>query len=119
MYVLILLYMCPHTTMYASSIHYVCVLILLYRVERTFRLDRPDSWVINRKTKRIILLEFNRTSDASETYYSGMSELSETHHILILRGLNALVGDRDWEVVVLPLVAEVGQGKGVVGRPGP
>jgi hypothetical protein len=28
--VLILLYMCPHTTIYVSSYYYICVLILLY-----------------------------------------------------------------------------------------
>jgi hypothetical protein len=28
-------------------------------VEKSFWLSRPDGWVINRKTKKIILLEFN------------------------------------------------------------
>jgi hypothetical protein len=39
-------------------------------VENTFWLSRPDGWVINKKTKRIIMLEFKRTADAAETYYS-------------------------------------------------
>ena len=33
--VLILLYMCPHTTIYVSSCYYLCVLILLYMCPRT------------------------------------------------------------------------------------
>ena len=28
-------------------------------VERSFCLNRPDGWVVNRKMKKIILLEFN------------------------------------------------------------
>jgi hypothetical protein len=35
----------------------------------------------------------------------------------ILKDLNALVEDRDWEAEVLPLVAEMGQGKGVARVP--
>ena len=31
-------------------------------VEKTFWLSRTDGWVINKKTKRIIMLEFKRTS---------------------------------------------------------
>jgi hypothetical protein len=34
-------------------------------VEKIFLLSRPDGWVINKKTKRIIMLEFKRTSDTS------------------------------------------------------
>ncbi len=30
-------------------------------VEKSFFLNRPDDWVINRKVKKIILLEFKRT----------------------------------------------------------
>ncbi len=56
------------------------------KVEKTFWLSRPDGWVINKKTKRIIMLEFKRASD-------------------ILEGLNALAGERGWVVEVLPLVA--------------
>jgi hypothetical protein len=32
-------------------------------VEKSFWISRPDGWVINRKTKKIILLQFKRTSD--------------------------------------------------------
>ena len=34
-------------------------------VEKSFCLSRPDDWVVNRKTKKIILLEFKRTTDYS------------------------------------------------------
>ena len=33
------------------------------KVEKYFWLSRPDGWVVNRKMKKIILLEFKRTSD--------------------------------------------------------
>ena len=36
-------------------------------VEKSFWLSRPDGWVVNRKAKRIILLEFKRTADYSES----------------------------------------------------
>ncbi len=55
-------------------------------VERSFWLSRPDGWVVNRKMKKIILLEFKRTTDYSEAY--------------ILKGLRALAVDRGWEVEV-------------------
>ncbi len=32
-------------------------------VEKSFWIGRPDDWVINRKMKKIVLLEFKRTSD--------------------------------------------------------
>jgi hypothetical protein len=32
-------------------------------VEKSFWFNRPDGWVINRKIKRLVLLEFKRTSD--------------------------------------------------------
>ena len=50
------------------------------KVERTFWLSRPDGCpgLINRKMKRIILLEFKRTSDASETYYSDVKKTADT-----------------------------------------
>jgi hypothetical protein len=38
-------------------------------VEKTFWLSRPDGWVINKKTKRIVMLEFKLVSDTAETYY--------------------------------------------------
>ncbi len=41
-------------------------------VEKSFRLSRPDGWVINRKTKKIILLEFRRTNDCGESYFQDM-----------------------------------------------
>ena len=74
-------------------------------VEKTFCLNRPDGWVINKKTKRIIMLEFKRTSDTAETYYSDMKSIEERQHLPILEGLNALAEERGWVVEVLPLVA--------------
>jgi hypothetical protein len=32
-------------------------------VEKTFWISRSDGWVINKKTKHIIMLEFKRASD--------------------------------------------------------
>ena len=61
--------------------------------------------MINKKMKRIILLEFKRTSDASETYYTDMKKTADTKRTPILTGLNDLARDRCWEVEVLPLVA--------------
>ena len=61
--------------------------------------------MINKKMKRIILLEFKRTSDASETYYTDMKKTADTNRTPILTGLNDLARDRCWEVEVLPLVA--------------
>jgi hypothetical protein len=46
-------------------------------VEKTFWLSRPDGWVINKKTNCIIMLEFKRTSDTAETYYSNMKSIAE------------------------------------------
>ncbi len=46
-------------------------------VETSFWLRRPDGWVINRKTKKIILLEFKRTSDYGDSYFKDMWEVSE------------------------------------------
>jgi hypothetical protein len=61
--------------------------------------------VINKKTKRIIMLEFKRTSDTAETYYFDMRSIAERQHTPILEGLNALAEERGWVVEVLPLVA--------------
>ena len=58
-----------------------------------------------RKTKRIIMLEFKRTSDTAETYYSDMKSIVERQHTPISEGLNALTEERGWVVEVLPLVA--------------
>ncbi len=74
-------------------------------VEKTFWFSRPDDWVINKKTKRIIMLEFKFASDRAETYYSDMKSIEESQHTPILGGLNALAGERGWVVEVLPLVA--------------
>ena len=63
-----------------------------------------DDWVINTKTKRIILIEFKRYSDTSETYYTDMKSISERQHAPILEGLNALAEEWGWRVEVLPLV---------------
>ena len=76
-------------------------------VEKSFWLSRPDGWVMNRKLKRIVLLEFKRTTDTSETYYHDMRKVTEKQHTPILTGLKDLGGDRGWEVEVVPLV--VGQ----------
>jgi hypothetical protein len=38
--------------------------------ENDSRLSRPDGWVIKKRMKRNILLEFKRTSDASKTYHT-------------------------------------------------
>jgi hypothetical protein len=74
-------------------------------VEKSFWLSRPDGWVINRKTKKIVLLEFKRTSDCGESYYEDMWRVSNKQHVPILTGLRALGGHRGWEVEVVPLVA--------------
>ncbi len=74
-------------------------------VEKTFWLSRPDGWGINKKTNRIIMLEFKRASDTAETYYSDMKSITERQDTPILEGLNVLAGDRGWVVEVLPLVS--------------
>jgi len=63
-------------------------------VEKSFWLSRPDGWVINRKTKKIVLLEFKRTSDCGESYYEDMWRVAEKQHVPILTGLRALAGER-------------------------
>jgi hypothetical protein len=57
--------------------------------------------------KKIILLEFKRTSDAAEAYFQDMLMVSENQHTPILTGLRTLTEERGWEVDVVPLV--VGQ----------
>jgi hypothetical protein len=47
-------------------------------VQKSFWLSRPDGWVINRKTKKIILLEFKRTSDCGESYYEDMWKVADS-----------------------------------------
>jgi hypothetical protein len=78
-------------------------------VERSFCLSRPDGWVVNRKMKKIILLEFKRTTDYSETYYRDMRRVTDQQHTPILTGLRVLTSDRGWEVEVAPLVTRVGR----------
>ncbi len=58
--------------------------------ERSFWITRPDGWVINRKTKKIILLEFKRTSDYGESYFKDMWRVAEKQHTPIMTGLKAL-----------------------------
>ena len=74
-------------------------------VEKTFWVSRTDGWVIKKQMKRIIMLEFNRSSDTTETYYSDMKSIVERQHTPILEGLNALTEERGWVVEVLPLVS--------------
>jgi hypothetical protein len=54
--------------------------------------------------KKIILLEFKRTVDYSESYYRDIRRVTEQQHTPILTGLRALVVDRGWEVEVAPLI---------------
>ena len=74
-------------------------------VEKSFWLSRQDGWVINRKTKKIVLLEFKRTSDCGESYYQDMWRVAEQQDVPTLTGLRALAGERGWEIEVVPLVA--------------
>ena len=59
-------------------------------VEKSFWLSRPDGWVVNRKMKKIILLEFKRTADYSESYYRDIRRVAEQQHTPIITGLRAL-----------------------------
>ncbi len=61
--------------------------------------------MINRKTKKIILLEFKRTIDYGESYFKDMWGVAEKQHTPIMKGLRALAEEREWEVAVVPLVA--------------
>jgi hypothetical protein len=74
-------------------------------VEKSFWLSRTDGWVINRKMKKIVLLEFKRTSDVVEAYFQVMWKVSEKQHTPVLTGLRTLSEERGWEVEVVPLVA--------------
>jgi hypothetical protein len=74
-------------------------------VEKSFWLSRPDGWVINRKTKKIMLLEFKRTSDCGESYFQDMRRVAEQQHVPILIGLRTLAEERGWEIEVVPMVA--------------
>ena len=46
-------------------------------VEKSFWLSRTDGWVINGKMKKIMLLEFKRTSDCGESYFQDMRRVAE------------------------------------------
>ena len=46
-------------------------------VEKSFWLSRPDGWVVNRKMKKIVLLEFKRTTGSSESYYQDMWKVTQ------------------------------------------
>lgn len=50
-------------------------------MQKTSWLSRPDGWVINKKTKRIIMLEFKHTLDPAKTYYSDMKEIAEKQRV--------------------------------------
>jgi hypothetical protein len=58
-------------------------------LERSFCLNRPDGWVVNRNIKRIVLPEFKRTDDSSESYYLDMRKAVEKQHTPIQTGLNS------------------------------
>ena len=58
--------------------------------------------MVNRKMKRIVLLEFKRKSDSSESYYQDMRKVSGKYHTPILRvGSSQDLWDRDrrWEEI--------------------
>ena len=63
-------------------------------VKKSLWLSRPDGWVINRKLKKIVPLEFKRAADSSESYYQDMLKVAEQQHTPILTGLRTLVADR-------------------------
>ncbi len=46
--------------------------------------------MINRKTKKIILLEFKRTSDFGESYFKDMWRVAEKQYTSIMIGLRTL-----------------------------
>ena len=66
------------------------ILIDETEVEKSFSLTRPDAWVVNKKMTKIILLEFKRTPDHSESYYQDMRMVTEQQHKPIITGLRAI-----------------------------
>jgi hypothetical protein len=62
--------------------------------------------VTNRKTKKIVLLEFKRASACGESYFEDMWKVAEKKDTPILTGLRTLVEERGWEVEVVPLVTD-------------
>jgi hypothetical protein len=55
--------------------------------------------------KKIMLLEFKRTSDCGESYFKDMWKVAENQHSPILTGLKTVAEERGWEVAVVPLIA--------------
>ncbi len=89
-------------------------------VEKTFWISKFDGashgWVINKKTKHIIMFECKCDSDTVETYYADMKSIEERRHTPILEGLNVLTEERGWVVEVLRVSSGptvFGQGKRV------
>ena len=58
--------------------------------------------------KKIVLLdsEFKRTSDYGESYFKDMWGVAVKQHTPIMIGLRALTEEREWEVAVVPLIAD-------------
>ena len=73
--------------------------------------------MVNRNLKRIVFLEFKRTTDTSETYYHDMRKVAGKQQTPILTGLKTLVGDRGLGGGSSPVGcgSEVGKRKGVAG----
>ena len=61
--------------------------------------------MVNKKLKKIMLLEFKRTADCGESYFKDMWKVAENQHSPILTGLKTLAEERGWEVAVVPLIA--------------
>ncbi len=61
--------------------------------------------MINRKTKKIILLELKGISDCGDSYFKDMWRVVEKLYTPIMTGLRSLTEERGWEVAVVPLVA--------------
>jgi hypothetical protein len=74
-------------------------------VEKSFWISRPDDWGINRKAKKIMLLEFKRTSDCGESYFQDMWRVAEQQHTPILEVFRVLAEERGWEIEVVPMIS--------------
>ena len=53
---------------------------------------------VEKSLKKIMLLEFKRTSDCGESYYQDMWRVADKQHAPILTGLRALAEERGWEI---------------------